>query len=151
MHLVETEQGFFANEKSLVLLSEGEAQCGFTMYPPLNGRLKLASVGELHAGRQGGLIRFTASVPEVHPSLEIKNLKDSGEVPPVELGPRLLWRTKRVMAAPDDADFELAKKWSITLPRTAQSDSISTLFLSINYTGDVARLSANGNLLDNRT
>jgi len=49
---------------------------------------------------------------------------------------------------PDDRDFKLGAKWTISTPHQLQSSTISNLFLKIAYTGDVARLSSNGHLLD---
>ena len=50
--------------------------------------------------------------------------------------------------APDDSAFKLAAKWAISMPRILQSSTISNVFLRIAYTGDVARLSVEGVLLD---
>jgi beta-galactosidase len=79
-------------------------------------------------------------------------------------------RPRVVAAAPTEADWSRASTWSVTLPESAlssieyvgapppPSDLPITLtpasldairyFLRITYTGDVARLSANGHLLD---
>ncbi len=49
--------------------------------------------------------------------------------------------------APEDADFAGAAAWSLSIP--AQSmQGLSNIYLNIRYTGDVARLSENGRLLD---
>lgn len=50
--------------------------------------------------------------------------------------------------APQDSEFERAAKWSITVPRDMLHSTVSNVFLRIDYTGDVARLSTRGDLLD---
>jgi hypothetical protein len=59
-------------------------------------------------------------------------------------------RPRVVAAAPTDADFARAATYSIPIPKAAlnQSDPTAQHFLRINYTGDVARLTSNGHLLD---
>ena len=58
-------------------------------------------------------------------------------------------RPRVVAAAPTDADFARAAIYSIPLPATALADTPTQQhFLRITYTGDVARISANGHLLD---
>jgi beta-galactosidase len=147
MHLLETEKAFFADEKSFVLESEGDPRCAFTVFPPVNGALSLPE-GNLESHRIGEMSRFTASVPELHPNLEIHHIKEADEVPPVKLGPSVSWRPGAVALAPDDRDFESAEKWTISIPHNLQSSTVSNLFLKIAYIGDVARLTANGYLLD---
>jgi beta-galactosidase len=147
-HLLQTDRDFFADENSFVLLSEGDAHCGFTLYPTLNGSLKLTSGGSLSFRPQGKSTRFNASVSAERPVLEMRKIKEAGKVPHVKLGPPLPWRTNRVAMAPNSADFELADMWAISVPRYLQSNTVNNLFLQIDYAGDVARLSANGSLLD---
>jgi beta-galactosidase len=50
--------------------------------------------------------------------------------------------------APTDSEFEQTAKWVIAVRRTPRSDTISNVFLRIAYTGDVGRLSVNGDLLE---
>ena len=50
--------------------------------------------------------------------------------------------------APQDSEFERAAMWTISAPHNPQSSTISNVLLTIAYTGDVARLSAHGELLD---
>jgi hypothetical protein len=60
-------------------------------------------------------------------------------------------RPRVVAAAPTEADWSRAATYSIPLPKSALADAPSTgaqHFLRITYTGDVARLSINGHLLD---
>jgi hypothetical protein len=60
-------------------------------------------------------------------------------------------RPRVVAAAPTEADWSRAATYSVPLPKSALADTPSTgaqHFLSIRYTGDVARISTNGHLLD---
>ena len=50
--------------------------------------------------------------------------------------------------APPDSAFDKAAKWQLSISGKLPDDTtLSNVFLAINYTGDVARLSANGKLL----
>ena len=147
MHLLETEQDFFTDEKSFVLQSEGDAHCGFTVFPSMHGDLKLVG-GNLDVQGLGETKHYTGSVPEENLKFKIEKLREASEVPHGKLGPPLSWRPQGVAMAPDNAAFKLAAKWKITIPRNLQSSTISNVFLRIAYAGDVARLSVDGDLLD---
>ena len=147
MHLLETGQDFFTDEKSFVLQSEGDARCDFSLFPALHGDLKLVG-GNLDVHGVGETTHYTGSVPEERPKIKIEILSGAGEVPPVKLGPPLAWRPQGVAMTPDDSEFRLAANWMISIPRNLQNSTISNIFLKIDYAGDVARLSAGGNLLD---
>jgi hypothetical protein len=71
----------------------------------------------------------------------------AGIAPPVKTGPALDWRPRGVAQAPDAGPLTNAAHWSITVPAGSMS-GLSDLYLSIKYTGDVARLSSGGRLLD---
>jgi beta-galactosidase len=147
MHLLETGQDFFTDEKSFVLQSEGDARCDFSLFPALHGDLKLAG-GNLDVHGVDETTHYTGSVPEERPKMKIEILRDAVNVPPVKLGPPLSWRPQGVAIAPDDSEFRLAANWVLSIPRNLRSSTISNIFLKIDYAGDVARLSADGNLLD---
>ena len=58
-------------------------------------------------------------------------------------------RPRVVAAAPTEADWSRAAIYSIPLPKSAVTDNLSEQhFLRFHYTGDVARLSTDGHLLD---
>ncbi|KAA6462020.1 glycoside hydrolase [Acidobacteria bacterium AB60] len=147
IHLVETQQDFFADDESFVLESEGDARCAFTVYPALEHALAVAD-GNLDSQFMSGVKHYTGSVPEIHPRLELKKIQDPGTVSPVKRGPSLSWRSQGVAMAPEDAAFALSAKWSISLPRSLQSSTVSNVFLRIAYTGDVAHLSLRGKLVE---
>lgn len=146
-HLLETDQDFFANGSTAVLESEGDAKCTFSIYPAVNRELKVAG-GDLRSDRKGELSQYAASVPDVHPTVATKRIKDAGRVPAVKLGPALSWRPKGVAMAPEDHAFKMAAEWEILVSHEIQTSTVSDLYLRVNYRGDVARLSVNGNLLE---
>jgi hypothetical protein len=146
-YLVETEQDFFAGKTSFVLQSENAPRCEFSLYPEVHNELKLTR-GSLRVSHDGGVSHYAGSVPEQHVEIKVKKLRDAGQAPPVKLGPALSWRPKGVAMAPADSAFEQAAKWQISVSRKpADNANDSYLFLYVNYTGDVARLSANEKLL----
>jgi hypothetical protein len=147
MHLLETDQDFFTDERAFVLQAEGTPHCDFTLFPPSDRALELIG-GTLKSERLGETSQFIASIPEVHPSLGIEKVKEAGEVPPVKHGPVLSWRPHGVATAPNDETFKLAAKWKLSIAHKIQSSSLSNLFLKIVYAGDAARLSAKGDLLE---
>ena len=49
--------------------------------------------------------------------------------------------------APPDSEFDKAAQWSITIPQNFLT-GVSNVFLQVQYTGDVARISSHGRLLD---
>ncbi len=69
-------------------------------------------------------------------SLSWEKVKDAGTLRKIVVG------AKKVAEAPSDEDFNAAAVYTITLP-----DSLSGL-MTIRYRGDVARLYANGKLID---
>jgi beta-galactosidase len=147
MHLLETEQDFFSDERSIVLQARGNSRCEFTLSPAIQHTLSLAG-GALEVQGTGETTHYVGSVPAEHPELKVEKVRDASDVPPVKFGPALSWRPQGVAIAPNDSEFRLASTWSISMPRIVQSVSISNLFLEVAYTGDVARLSAEGHLLD---
>jgi hypothetical protein len=146
-HLLETAQDFFADENSFVLQSEDTPRCEFTLYPEVHSDLRLAH-GSLRESADNGLSHYIGSVPEEHFEIKVKKQQDAADVPPVKLGPALSWRPKGVAMAPPDSAFDTAAKWQLSISGKLPDDTtLSNVFLAINYTGDVARLSANSKLL----
>jgi beta-galactosidase len=147
LHLVETDQDFFADGKAFMLQSRGEPQCEFKLFPKVAGGLRLVG-GRLNVHGDGESKRYAGSVPEVHTQFKIEKIKDAGEVPSVKFGPALSWRPVGVAMAPHNSDFAAAEKWRISVRRLPTGATVSSAFLRIDYVGDVAGLSAAGDLLD---
>jgi hypothetical protein len=147
VQLVETEEDFFADESSFVLQSENAPRCEFSVYPAVHNDLRLTH-GSLRVSHDEGLMHYSGSVPEEHVEIEVKKLQDAAQAPPVRLGPAPSWRPQGVAMESPDSAFNQAAKWQISVTRRAPDDAnVNNLFLSISYTGDVARLSTNQKLL----
>jgi hypothetical protein len=84
--------------------------------------------------------------------LEVKQTKSASSPTPLPADFKPSNRPRSVAAAPTDADFARAATYTIPLPKSALTDTPSDTtpqhFLRITYTGDVARLTVNGHLLD---
>ena len=131
------------------LCSSLKGMCTATsaVFPSVHGTLKLVG-GNLDAHGVGETTHYTGSVPEEKLKFKIDKLRKAGEIPHGKVGQPLLWRPQGVAMAPDDSEFQLAAKWAISIPHSLQSSTISNMFLRIAYTGDVARLWVDGELLD---
>ena len=145
--IVETEQEFFADERQMVLLSQGSPQCKFSVYPDTEVDFTSAEA-KLAVHRSSEVATYTGSVPERHPGLRVEKIQDARIVPPVKSGPPLSWRPQGVAMAPDDDAFRASAKWRISIAGELWENSVSNVFLNISYTGDIGRLSASGYLLD---
>ena len=149
-HLIITEQEFFADPDAqperFWLRSRGAPQFAFSLAPPPELPLK-ANLPLTHQPASGLAASFTAEAPAWSGQLDCRLTQDAGIAPPVQFGPSSPGRPRGVAQAPGPGDLPQAAKWQITVPATALGD-LSELFLSVNYEGDVARLSAGGHLLD---
>ncbi len=146
-HIVETEQDFFADERQFVLQSQGSPQCRFSVYPD-TGEAFTSTQAKLDVLRTNGAATYKGSVPEKHLVLKFKKIHDAEVAPPVKLGPPLSWRPQGVATVPGGDAFDVAAKWEISIVGDLLDNAVSNVFLNIDYTGDVGRLSANGHLLD---
>jgi hypothetical protein len=90
---------------------------------------------------------FSAEAAAWTDPFEYVQTEAAGIAPPVKTGPALDWRPHGVAQAPDAGPLKNAAHWSITVPAGSMS-GLSDLYLSIKYTGDIARLSSGGRLLD---
>jgi beta-galactosidase len=144
-HLLITRAQYFSSAEKVVLQS-GDPKFSFTVIPPISApHGKSVSVKEIsHFNFATG---FTTSLPAANPALKVEQVRDAGAVPAVNLGPALDWRPHGVALAPDDTAFSAAAQWNITIP-SSDWVGVRNLFLQIKYDGDVARLMAGGNLLN---
>ena len=103
---------------------------------------------------------YSTSLPRTYPTIQLtpQQIKPADSPAPLPADFKPSSRPRVVAAAPTETDWSRAGVWSITLPRyfatAPQSTNSATPstgvqhFLYIRYTGDVARLSINGHLLD---
>ncbi len=146
-HVVETGQDFFADEGQFVLQSQNSPRCRFSVYPDTQEALTSAQA-KLDVLRKDRVATYTGSVPEKHFGLKLERIQDAKVAPPVNLGPPLSWRPHGVAMAPGADALSAAAKWQVSIAGDLLDNAVSNLFLNIDYTGDVGRLSANGYLLD---
>lgn len=135
-----------ATQGHLWLRSRDQSQISFTLTPPpaepLSASLPLtASASTLQS------VTYSADAAAWTDPFECVQTEVAGIALPVKTGPALDWRPRGVAQAPEAGPLPQAAHWSITVPAGAMN-GLSDLYLKINYTGDVARLSSGGRLLD---
>jgi beta-galactosidase len=82
------------------------------------------------------------------PAAQAVPIAAPGEPPAITWGPHVPWREGPVPCAPDDAAFERAAgRWRLELPPGVQPAQ-GRLLAAVRYVGDVARLYADGRLVD---
>jgi hypothetical protein len=144
--LLFTSQQFYADKGHVYLQSIGGNRFAFRIYPGIPGSLR----GDRPIRTEeesGGLSRFSAAVPADAPRLDAAQIQEAGGAQPVRLGPPVSWRKNRVAQAPPETAFAAAAKWRVAVSPGTYRD-IHELFLEVNYTGDVARLTSGGRLLE---
>ena len=148
-HLLVTEQDFVADPEArperIWLRSLATPQFAFTVTPPVDG-LK-ASQPLMLASKTCLAAAFSLAVPSWDDPMECRQTRAAGIAPQIKLGPSLDWRPQGVAEAPCADGLPNAAKWEIAVPAGAMN-GLSELFLEVDYTGDVARLSRNHLLLD---
>ncbi len=145
-HLVETDQEYFSDADKIVLRSRGIPKGAFAIYPALDLSLSACSCS-LESRKLANVSAYSVSVPEQRIEPKIVPSGDAGPVPPVRLSAPLSWQPNGVAMAPPETEFDSAARWKIAIPKNFLS-GVSDVFLDVQYTGDVARLSSQGRLLD---
>jgi beta-galactosidase len=143
--LMITRQDFFASDAKVWLRNMGDPKFQFTLMPGVE-HAPAASLPLTLVGAKAGSSTFTAVAQKIAWDVHYRQVQAAGEAAPVKMGPSLAWRPKGVAEAPEDGEFAKAGKWEITVP-AGSTAGLHELFLSVNYSGDVARLYKAGNLL----
>ena len=148
--LLITAQDFVADPDAdatrIVLRSTGSPRFDFAITPP-PPTPPAASLPLTQDAASKDVAWFSAAAKTQPVKFTSNELRPAGMAPPVNAGPSLAWRRAGVAQAPAEGDLPQAAKWSITIP-AGSMDGLENLFLQLDYQGDVARLSANGHLLD---
>ncbi|HEY5254350.1 MAG TPA: beta-galactosidase, partial [Acidobacteriaceae bacterium] len=135
----------FADEKSVTLQSDGTPEISFSL---------LASCAA--PASTVPLIRETASAifdsyrvrfKPAHFSANLIAVSQGEPRSPLVYGKSFSWRRNPLPLAPGDEEFERGAHWTLNLPES-WGDDLSDVYLTIHYKGDIARLSAEGHLLD---
>lgn len=107
------------------------------------------STPPLHCGVVSDLMRACeASVAPVNLPVRATLVRSAGPTTPRQMGPVLSWRKQPIPMAPDATAFQHAAVWSLNLPPLPQTPQLAGAMLQIDYEGDVARLYAGTQLLD---
>ncbi|MGA7521502.1 MAG: beta-galactosidase [Acidobacteriaceae bacterium] len=145
--IVETDQSYFAGAHHIFLQSLGRPQCAFQIYPAAQKTLSLGG-RTLIPSDSAGISYYSATIPaHQQVALQYTQIRKAGAVPPVRMGPSFPWRPHGVAEVPPDSAFSSAAEWQITVPQDPMN-GLRNAFLVIRYTGDIARLTSNGKLLD---
>jgi beta-galactosidase len=138
--LVQTRAAAFSDGDRWTLESDGEPQIDFALFgaaspKPTNGI-------PLQQEPSRGLFQsFHASLPPLDLKPTVTKLKPESARGPWQFGPKLSWRPTAIPLAPDDSDFDQAAVWRIDVPVIPDVPYVSNVLLTIDYQGDVARLS----------
>jgi len=105
------------------------------LFPPLERQ----PAGFVADGKDGIFQFYRGVLEPVLAQVEFQQVQEIGPDSPVKLG-------HEVALAPDESEFASAARWQIKVSR-AEPKSTASLFLQINYVGDIARLYVDGRLL----
>lgn len=137
-HFFISQGHLFSDGKTLHLRSRVVWDLSFSVFPALP-QLK-ASAPLREAGRNGIFVRYNATVGPRKISVHMEQRREALPLGPPKMG-------KQVALAPSDADFHSAAEWQIMLPTDA-IEGLNELYLQVEYAGDVGRLYAGEQLLD---
>lgn len=90
--------------------------------------------------------QWDATAPAA-PQVQATPLRPAGAPPALQWGPHVPWREGPVPLVPDEAAHAAAATWSLQLPAGLQPAD-GRLLLALDYVGDIARLHADGVLVD---
>lgn len=134
--LVMTSAEYSSDEGRVYLYSDGDPNFLFRIF----GNAKPAAAVPLQGTKDdGGFVKYSASLQKADLTLQSKFLHAASA--------RTAEAKGGIPMAPEQSDFQHAAAWAIYLP-TRWPKQISNVFLQLNYTGDVARLYAGNDLLD---
>jgi beta-galactosidase len=136
--LFSAAQLYFDHDR-LHVLSDDDSRPTVGFYPAL----ERAGAGFAVDGEDGIFQRFSARKQPIHISAQAQKVRDAGVDPPPRMGKEMMGGV--IALAPGDSDFETAASWTVHVP--CVEPQAATMFLRINYTGDVARFYADGKLL----
>ncbi len=135
----------YADDYTLTLESSGGPMLSFSV---LKGSAKPTASAPLRSSAGSPLLdTYTARLAAVSLSAALVPVAAGGPRDPLQLGPTFSWRKQPIPVAPADDAFERAAIWKVDLPQTLPSGTDDVRIL-VRYAGDVARLRADGRLID---
>ncbi len=136
--LVLTDANLSVDAGAMVLRQRGSAAFSMNVWPAL------PEASGLKADRSGGFLpRYRMTVPaRASAQPQVQQLRAPGKAPALRLtGPR----NSAVQPAPEA--FAAAGAWQVTIPPSVL-DGVDDAWLTIDYRGDIARLFAGNDMLD---
>jgi hypothetical protein len=145
--LLVTEQQAFIDNDTATLENLGNSFFVMRLLPEMNTTL-VPSDPNVKLNHQGPA--YSTNFPKLGvAALSPTRVKPAESPAPLPTDFKPSTRPRVVAAAPTEADWTRAATYSIPLPKSALADTPTQQhFLRITYTGDVARISVNGHLLD---
>ena len=126
----------FFEENAIHLLATDPLQLNFEIFP----NLEVAPALFTALGQDGLFEKYATHVGKVDIKVGIEQLKAAELRPPVRMG-------KEVAEAPEAVVFDGAAQWALEVP-PVKSPAVHSLILRISYEGDIARLYADGKLIN---
>ena len=145
-HFLMTTADFFTDGHSINLRSTTSNAFSLSVLPPLD-HISRSSAPVVPGGSDGVFSRYTALKAREEVPVKITEIRAAKPSMPIPMGKPVEWRHGSVAKAPDDAAFDRAAEWQISLPANGM-DGLSDVFLNISYVGDVGRLRNAETLID---
>lgn len=141
--LVLTSDELSFREQGLELRSRGDNHLSFSVYPSLE-HLPRANLPLKTAATAGMFQTFTAAAQAKDIPVTLTKMRDAGEAPEIKIG----GAAGRALQPYPEA-FGKSAAWSISVPTDALA-GLKNAYLDIDYQGDVARLFAGADMIDDQ-
>ena len=145
-HLLITPQEFLTSDDQITLNSDDNPSFRMMLFPAIETAPEASSKLAIKQNANDST-ELSAHMTDVKPHLTLTQIRKAGDVPAVKVGPPPSWRPQGVAEAPTEATFAAAAQWRLELGPDPLH-GLSNLFLRVDYTGDIARLSDGARLLD---
>ncbi len=143
-YLVLSGADVFYDDATLHLRSRDSSALTFSILPGLAAAPR-ATAPLQKSGSDGVFTSYLATIEPRTFEIHWTQTKQAGPAPPVQTSS--LQRKRPVAVVPDESAFKNAAGWRITLP-AGGLEGLNDVFLRIDYAGDIGRLYAGQDLLD---
>jgi hypothetical protein len=144
--LLISPQEVFSTGDAVHLRAIGDPEFSFAFFPALE-QAPRASATLSAQGTDGVFARYAATVPARQVAVAATKVRDADTVGPVKTFNAVTWRNVEIALVPSDSAFDQAARYRIGVRADALA-GLNDLFLEIRYLGDVARLYAGNELLN---
>ncbi len=140
-----TTAQFYADKDTVTLQADGDPNISFSVFA---GVAKPTASASLESSGTSALLKtYTAHFVAKHLGASLVPVSPGSPRGPLQYGPSFAWRKQPIPKAPDEDAFQHASAWTLNLPESLPS-ALSDARLVLHYSGDVARLSVDGRLID---